>query len=160
MFEVHFAVLNGVRMKLCAYISPDDLKHGRVHADSCVHWSKFSVDSSAAICGIPGHPQSADEIMIRKKIDKSVIGFEEIDQSVEYMRLSYLANYPINDVEWYGDKSGAIRKIKEAIEYIIPRVNLRNDLKTYDQYCLSEKLNDDEDKNFEAWSKYIQDKLA
>ena len=49
---------------------------------------------------------------------------------------------------------------KNVIEYIIPRVNLRNDLKTYDQYCLSEKLNDDdEDKNFEAWSKYIQDKL-
>ena len=108
----------------------------------------------------PEETVTSDEIMVRKIIDRFVIGFEEIDQSVEYMGLSYLANYPINDVEWYGDKSGAIRKIKEAIEYIIPRVNLRNDLKTYDQYCLSEKLNDDEDKNFEAWLKYIQDKLT
>ena len=56
-------------------------------------------------------------------------------------------------------KSDAIYKIKEAIECIISRTNLRNDLKTYDQYLQNEKLNDDEDKNFEAWLTYIQDKL-
>ena len=60
---------------------------------------------------------------------------------------------------WYVDKSGAISKLKEGIEYIILRTNLRHDLKTYDQYLLSENFNDDEDKNFTAWLMYIQDKL-
>ena len=99
-------------MKLCTYISPDDLKHGRVHEDACVTRAQFSVDSFAARCQMPEKPVHAEEIMIRKVIDRSVIGFEEINQSVEYMRLSYLAKYPINDVEWYGHKSGAIHKIK------------------------------------------------
>ena len=146
-------------MKLCAYIIPESLRNGRVHEDTCVASAKFSVDSSAARCGIPAQPQSSDEIMIREVIDKSVNGFNGVNESVENIRLSYLEKYPIDDFKWYGDKSGAICKIKEAIECIIPRINVRNDLKTYDQYLQSEKLNDDEDKNFKAWTTHIQDKL-
>ena len=145
-------------MKLCAYISPEDLKHGQVHEDTCVASAKVSVNSFAARCGSSNESVSADEIMIRKVIDHSVHGFNGVNVSVEHTRLSYLAKFPINKVEWYGDKAGAIRKTKEAIEYIIPRTNLRYNLKTYDQYLRSEKLND-EDKNFEAWSTYIQDML-
>jgi len=147
-----------VPVKLCAYISPNALKWGRVHEDTCVASAKISVDSSAARCGIAGQPQSSDEIMIREVIDKSVNGFNGVNQAVETIRLSYLAKYPINDV-YSGDRSGAIRKIKEAIECTIPRTNLRHDLKIYDQYLQSEKLDDDEDKNFTAWLTYIQDKL-
>merc|ERR1740124_25023 len=132
---------------------------GRVHEDTCVASAKFSVDSSAARCGKPEEPVSADEIMIRKVIENSENGFNGVNQSVECIRLSYLAKYPINKCDVNFDKPGAICKIKEAIECIIPRVNLRYDLKTYDQYLQSEKLNDDEDKNFEAWLMYIQDKL-
>ena len=146
-------------MKLCAYISPNNLKYAYLEEDTCVASAEFSVDSSAARCGIPGQPQSSDEIMIREVIDKSVNGFNGVNQSVENIRLSYLAKYPVNKFRCYGDRSGAIRKIKKAIEYIIPRINVTNDLKTYDQYLQSEKLNDDEDMNFKAWTMYIQDKL-
>ena len=156
---MHQAVCQGVPVKLCAYISPDDLKHGRLHGDSCVARALDRVDSSAARCGKPDEPVRTDEIMIREVIDKSVNGFNGVNQSVENIRLSYLAKYPINDVQWYGDKSGAVRKIKKAIECIIPRINGKNDLNIYDQYLQSEKLNDDEDKNFKAWLTYIQDKL-
>merc|ERR1740124_559751 len=160
VYEMHFAVCQGVSVKLCAYISPDDLEFGRVHEDTCVASAEFSVDSSAARCGKPGQPQGSDEIMIRKVIDKSVNGFNGVNESVEKIRLSYLATYPINNFSTYGGtKSKAIRKIKEAIECIIPRVNVGSDLTTYDQYVESEKLNDDEDVNFMAWSTYIQDKL-
>jgi len=159
VYEMHFAVSQGVPVKLCAYISSEDLKHGRVHKDTCVASAKSSVDSSAARCGKPKEPQSSDEIAIREVIGKSVNGFNRVNQSIENIRLSYLAKYPINNIQRYGDKPGAIRKIKEAIECIIPRVNVINDLKTYDLYLQSEKLNDDEDKNFDAWLTYIQDKL-
>ena len=153
-------------MKLCAYISSDDLMFGRVYKDTGVTSAKLSVDSSAARCGIPSQPQSSDEITIREVIDKSVNGFNGVNQSVENIRLSYLAKYPINDVYVYR-RPKAIRIIKEAIENIIPRINVTNDLKTHDQYLQSEKLNDDEDgdgdtyedQNFKAWTTYIQDKL-
>ena len=49
-------------------------------------------------------------------------------------------------------------KIKEAIECIIPRINVTNDLKTYDQYLQSEKLDNDDDENFKVWTTYIEDK--
>ena len=95
--------------------------------------------------------------MIRKVIDKSANGFNGINELVEDFRLSYLAKYPINDVNW-NYRSEAIRKIKEAIECIIPRTNLKHDLLTYNKYLQSEKLDDDEDENFKAWKMYIQDK--
>merc|ERR1740124_1086557 len=161
VYEMHIAVCQSVPVKLCAYISPSDLRYADLHEDTCVASAEFSVDSSAARCGIKGKPKGADEIMIREVIDKSVNGFNGVNQSVERIRLSYLAKYPINDVRQVC-KSKAISQIQKAMEYIIPRINVTNDLKTYDQYLQSEKLNDDEDdevKKFEAWSKYIQDKL-
>ena len=60
-----------------------------------------------------------------------------VNQSVENIRLSYLAKYPINDV-WM-DRLGAIFKIKEAIACIFPRINVRNNINIYDQYLQSEK---------------------
>ena len=156
---MHFAACQGVPVKLCAYISSMSLYGGNLHEDTCVASAEFSVDSSAARCGKLEEPVSADEVMIRKVIENSVNGFNGVNQSVEGIRLSYLAKYPINKCSIDFDKLGAICKIKKAIECIIPRVNLRNDLKTYDQYLQSEKLNDDEDKNFKAWLTYIQDKL-
>merc|ERR1740124_1820044 len=80
VYEMHFAVCQGVPVKLCAHISPESLEFGRVHEDTCVASAKFSVDSSAARCGIPGQPQSADEIMIRKVIDKSGNGFNGVNE--------------------------------------------------------------------------------
>ena len=158
---MHIAVCQGVPVKLCAYISPYNLKWAYIERDICVVSAEFSVDSSAAQCGIPGQPQSSDEIMIREVIDKSVNGFNGVNQSVEKIRLSYLVKYSINDVHPQR-KSIAISKIKKAMEYIIPRINVTNDLKTYDQYLQSEKLDDDKDykKNFKAWRTYIQDKLT
>merc|ERR1740124_969107 len=159
VYEMHVAVSQGVPVKLCAYISPEDLARGRVHEDTCVASAKFRVDSSAARCGKPEDSVSADESAIREVIGKSGNGFNRVNESVEKIRLSYLAKYPLNRCGAWVGKSEAIRKIKEAIESIIPRANLRNDLKPYAQYLQSEKLDDDEDKNFEAWLAYIQDKL-
>ena len=93
---MHFAVCQDVPVKLCAYISSESLTYGRVHEDTCVTSAKFSVDSSAARCGIAGQPQSSDEISIRKVIDKSVHGFNGVNQSVENIRLSYLVKFPLN----------------------------------------------------------------
>ena len=139
---MHFAVCQGVPVKLCACISPEALDKGQVHEDTCVASAKFSVDSSAARCGKSGALVSADEIMIQKVIENSVSGFNGVNKSVEDIRLSYLAKYPTNKVtnDKGGSKSVAIRKIKEAIECIIPRTSVRHDLKTYDQYLQSEKL--------------------
>merc|ERR1740124_1557746 len=96
--------------------------------------------------------------MIRKVIGKSVNGFNGVNESVENIRLSYLVKYRMNRIDW--DRPGAIRKIKEAIECIIPRVNVGNNLKPYDQYLQSEKLDDDEeDKNFDVWLTYLQNRL-
>merc|ERR1740124_1372479 len=91
-------VLKGVPVKLCAYISSEDLYYGRVHKDTCVASAEFSVDSSAAGCGKPGQPQGSDEIMIRNVIENSVSGFNGVNQSVENIRLSYLAKYPMNRI--------------------------------------------------------------
>merc|ERR1740124_247265 len=159
VYEMHFAISQGVPVKLCSYISRASLCNGQVDKDTCVESAKIRVDSSAARCGKPEDPVSADEIAIRKVIGKSGNGFNRVNESVEKIRLSYLAKYPMNRCGLQSDKSGAIRKIKEGIESIIPRANLRNDLKPYAQYLQSEKLDDDEDKNFEAWLAYIQDKL-
>jgi len=101
VYEMHFAVCQGVPVKLCAHISPEDLWHGRVHEDTCVASAELSVDSSAALCGKPGEPQGSDEIMIRKVIDNSLNGFNGANVSVENIRLSYLAKYPMNDVTNY-----------------------------------------------------------
>ena len=99
---MHVFVCKGVLVKLCAYISPDGLKHGWVHEDTYVASAKYSVDSSAARCGIPGQPWSSDEIMIQKVIGYSVNGINGVNQSVENIRLSYLEKYPINKIQWYG----------------------------------------------------------
>ena len=154
---MYFAVCQGVPVKLCAYISPYNLRCGQVYVDTCVAISEFSVNSSAARCGIPGQPQSSDEVTIQNVVDKFVNGFNGVNQSVEMIRLSYLAKCPINDVGY--NRKGEIRKIKDGIEYIIPRTNVGNDLKTYDQYLQSEKMNYDEDENAKTWLMYIQDKL-
>ena len=61
---MHFVVYQGMQVKLCTYISPDDLYHGDVHKDTCVPSAKFNVDSSEARCGIPRQPQSSGEITI------------------------------------------------------------------------------------------------
>merc|ERR1740124_2113491 len=164
VYEMHFAISQGVPVKLCSYISDTDLMYGDLDKDTCVASAKFRVNSSTARCGKPEDPVSPDEIAIREVIGKSGNGFNRVNESVEKIRLSYLAGYPIDKFLKYGsynwcDKSGAIRKIKEGIESIIPRANVRNNLKTYAQYLQSEKLDDDEDKNFEAWLAYIQDKL-
>merc|ERR1740124_1249392 len=159
VYEMHFAVCQGVSVKLCAYISHHFfLYDGQEPEDIRVaHAAEFSVDSSAARCGKPEEPESLDEITIRKVIGKSVNGFNGVNQSVEKIRLSYLAKYPINDV-YHSCRADAICKIKEAIECIIPRINVKKDLKTYAQYLQSRKLND-KDKNFKKWTTYIQDKL-
>ena len=73
------------------------------------------MNSSAAPCGNSEEPESSDEITIRKVIDKSINGFNRVNQSVENIRLSYLGKYPISDVEAYRDRSEEICKIKEAI---------------------------------------------
>ena len=157
---MHFAVCQGVPVKLYAYISPDDLKHGRLHEDTCVTSTKFSVDSSMDRCGNLEEPEISNEVTIQKVFGKSVNGFNGVNQPVEKIRLSYLAKYSRNKSRWWGNKPGSIRKIKEEIECIISRVNLGNDLKTYDKYLYKEKLNYDEDKNFKAWLTYTQDKLV
>ena len=114
---MHFAVCQGVPVKLCAYITPDDLAPGRVHEDTCVASAKLSVNSSAARCGKPEEPVSADEILILKVIENSATGFNGVNKAVERIRLSYLAKYPINYIREMGDVSRpvAIYKIKEAI---------------------------------------------
>merc|ERR1740124_447927 len=94
VYEMHFAVCQGVPVKLCAYISENDLLYARLDKDTCVASAELSVDSSAARCGKPGETQSSDEIMIRKVIDKSVNGFNGVNESVEKIRMSYLAKYP------------------------------------------------------------------
>jgi len=96
--------------------------------------------------------------MIREVIDKSVNGFNGINEAVENIRLSYLVKYPIQVVS-SSQRFRVIGKIKKAIECTIPRTNLRLDIKTYDQYHQSEKLDDDEYNNFTAWLTYIHDKL-
>merc|ERR1711957_1078989 len=101
VYEMHFAISQGVPVKLCAYISAEDLRCGRVYEDTCVASAEFSVNSSAARCGKPEDPVSADEIMIRKVIENSENGFNGVNQSVECIRLSYLAKYPMNDIQNY-----------------------------------------------------------
>merc|ERR1740137_128551 len=51
VYEMHCAVLKGVPVKLCAYISKNNLCNGRVHEYTCVASAKINVDSSAARCG-------------------------------------------------------------------------------------------------------------
>ena len=96
--EIHFAVYDGVPVKMCTYISPEDLYSGRLNKDTCVTSAKFSVDSAAARCRILGQPQRSDKIMIRKVIDKSVNGYNVVNQSVEDIRLSYLVKYTTDRV--------------------------------------------------------------
>ena len=146
---MHFAVSKGVAVKLCAYISPDDLCWGYLEEDTCVASAEFRVDSSAALCGKAEDSESPDEKMIQKVIDKSEYRFNSINQSIEDIILSYLVKYPINKIKC--NQLAAIPYLKKAIECTIPCINVRHDLKTYDQYLQSEKLNDDEDKNFKAW---------
>ena len=95
---MHFAVSKGVPVKLCAYISRESLINGQVHKDTYVTSTEFSVDSSMARCGKPGQSQGSDEIMIRKVIENSFNGFNRVNQSVDIIRLSYLAKYPIKKV--------------------------------------------------------------
>ena len=128
----HFTVYHNVPVKLCVYTSDIDLEWGEVYETTYVARTKFRVDSSAARCGLPKEPHGLDEISIQKVINASVNGFDSVNESVERIRLSYLANYSIDSISYY--KSDATHNIKEAIEWIIPRANLDNDLKTCGQY--------------------------
>ena len=65
-------------MKLRTYISPEVLYSGQLHEDTCVTSAEFSVNLPAARCRIPGQPQTSNEIMIRKVIDKSINGFNGV----------------------------------------------------------------------------------
>ena len=88
---MYFAVWQGVLVKLCAFVSPGSLEIGQLHEDKCVASAEFSVDSSASRCGKSEEPESSDEITIRKVIEHSVNRFNGVNQSVENIRLSYLA---------------------------------------------------------------------
>ena len=50
------------------------------------------------------------------------------------IRLSYVAKYPVNEFISFASSTRSVefRKIKDGIEFIIPRTNIGNDLKTYD----------------------------
>ena len=123
---MHYAIGLGVPVRLCPHISPDALRDGRVEEDICVAQVEVRVDSNEAHCGF-----AADETSIRNDITSSANGFGLVDASVERIRLSYLATYPTDSIKRW--KWIACDKIREAIDILIPHVNLNN-LKSYDQF--------------------------
>ena len=135
---MHYAINLGVPVRLCPHISPHALRDGRVEEDICVAQVKVRVDSNEAHCGF-----AADETSIRNDITSSANGFGLVDASVERIRLSYLATYPTDSIKWFRWKG--CDKIREAIDILIPHVNLNN-LKSYDQF-LQDKLEE-----YPGWS--------
>ena len=128
---MHVALSLGVRVQLCPHINSNSLLFGRVHEDICVDRAKDRVDSNKARCGY-----DPDEIEIRKVINATTNGFDLVNKNVERIRLSYLTAYPTHEIQY--KKSAAHHKIKNAIEILIPCINMENNLKTYEQFVQNE----------------------
>ena len=135
---MHYAIDLGVTVRFCPHISPSALEHGQVHEDVCVAQVKVRVDSNEAHCGF-----AAYETSIRNDITSSANGFGLVDESVERIRLSYLATYPTDLIKLF--KWKACDKLREAIDVLIPHVNL-DKLKTYGLF-LQDKL-----EKYPGWS--------
>lgn len=78
-----------------------------------------------------------DEIAIRKEINNSAGGFNNVGEVVERVRLIHLLSYPVEKIMY--DKSSARDKLKHAIESIIPCFGSNTKLQTFDHF-LRKKL--------------------
>ena len=105
MYEIFFAVKQGVKVKLAPHISEHDLWYGETEKDICVNEAKNRVNSEKARCGAPGTPQNEDEIAIRNTINASNGGFELVNKTVERIRLIHLLSYPVGDIWSYKARS-------------------------------------------------------
>jgi len=128
VYEIFVATQKGVRVRLCPFISESDLRWGHTDKDICIVQAKNLVDSSNARCGDPNSVRNDDEKAIRRTIEgetdgsRNTDGFDKVNQIIEMTRLLYLVLYPTEKIEF--NKTKARDKIKEAIEHIIPRLQL------------------------------------
>lgn len=135
-YEMFIAIQYKVRVNLCPHINPDDLYMGRTDKDICVAEAKEAVVSREARCGHPDNPVNDDEIAIRKEIESTFGKFDEVDRTIEIIRLKYLVNYPL---QLGCRKTTARDHIKDAIEAILDRLPDNTDLMSLDEFLLKEE---------------------
>jgi len=135
VYEISIAIQHNVKVQLCPHINPDDLYMGRTYNDICVAQAKNPVVSSEGRCGHPAKPINNDEKVIRKEIESTSGKFDEVDRTVERIRLEYLVNYPL---QLGCGKTTARDHIREAIEAILDRLPDNTDLLSFDNFLLRE----------------------
>ena len=69
---------------------------------------------------------------MRKEINNSAGGFNNMGEVVERVRLIHLLSYPVEKIMY--DKSSAPDKLKDAIESIIPCFGSNKKLQTFDHF--------------------------
>ena len=94
-YKMFTAIQYNVRVDLCPHINPDDLYMGRTNRDICVAEAKEPVVSRKARCSHPDNHVNDDKKAIRKQIKSTSGEFDEVDRTVEIIRLKYLVNYPL-----------------------------------------------------------------
>ena len=62
VYEIYFAVKNGVKVRLAPHISVSDLHHGHTEKDICVHQANKRVESENAYTSM-----NSDVIAIRER---------------------------------------------------------------------------------------------
>ena len=84
-----------VNVRLCPHIHDADLYLGDLERDICIANIKKSVDSFNAFCSMDSDKENIHSAIL----SQSERGFEEINFSVERIRLDYLLDYPVHKIQ-------------------------------------------------------------
>ena len=107
MYELHDAQKMEVKVILCPHIGDGFVWAGMLDYDVCIANINTRVDSKNAFCS-----WEPNKVLIHEAIKaESSNGFEDINESVERIRLDCLLNYPVHKIKGgYSHNSEAIKK--------------------------------------------------
>ena len=91
MYELHVAQTLNMIVKLCPHIRDGDVLAGYLDSDVCIKYIENRVDSISAYCSYDPDKQR----ILKAILSQSKDGFDEINASVERIRLWYLLYYPL-----------------------------------------------------------------
>ena len=117
-----------MKIKLCPYVTDDDIKTGNIENDVCIQNVTNPVNSVEAQCG-----SKHDRYLIRMAIRAKPGQFKKVDTDVEEVRLDYMLEFEVDEIEghsdaWFGlfknSKAEREERRREAIQLLFSKISV------------------------------------
>ena len=162
-YELHTAMKLKVKVLLSPHIADGAVRYGWLYKDVCISNIDTAIDSERAICSWQPDKESI-HAAIKSESPK---GFEDINSSVEKIRLDYLLDYPVEKIKrsWneetreYDDGRYAIETyIVPSIITVINRIHSihADEIPNYEEYGTTLSDSSDPKAVFRQWTEVVK----